>query len=444
MRPHVEGLVTWVVVGGLMLAGCEDPEPVKPLQTAPPTESSVPSASGLARQAERFAPLVRLTRGESHLPMAATEFLDGATLRWAHDKLCGDDEVAADVDPRKLATGGYRHQGKGHPPGCAHGGRFYDSSENTRPHGSAELGAEGFYLDGDDSQHGGTGTTAPVYWQYYRGAYVYWFFYPFNDAPPVPIGFPPIEAFDHEGDWERIAVRTDGQDNPIGVTLWGHGNSCYVRSEQLKWEADHPVVYSALGTHASYAESGIHRGGVDMTTEGPRWETWRAVRPIEDEPWYGYSGGWGSVGFGGPESNHRTGPAGPRPDQPTDAWTEHHCFEPDQLPAALRGEWRSPDPADQPSSDTTYYVHLTLTGGAVGGDVGTVDYPGLDCSGKVSLVQVDPGMVTLTETITDDPGEISCTPRGTVALTLDGDVLSLSYTLQSGEPTMTARLLRER
>jgi hypothetical protein len=104
-----------------------------------------------------------------------------------------------------------------------------------------------------------------------------------------------------------------------------------------------------------------------------------------------------------------TGTRGPRPDrEPTDAWTQHHCSEPDQLPAAVRGEWRSPRPADRPSSDKTYYVHLTLTGGAVDTEVSKVDYPGLECGGSLTLPAVEPDTVTLAETITDDSGEVSC------------------------------------
>jgi hypothetical protein len=100
---------------------------------------------------------------------------------------------------------------------------------------------------------------------------------------------------------------------------------------------------------------------------------------------------------------------GSRPDrEPTGAWTQHHCSEPDQLPATMRGEWRSPRPADGPSSDKTYYVHLTLTGVAVDTDVSKVDYPDLECGGSLTLLAVEPDTVTLTETISDDSGEVSC------------------------------------
>ncbi|HEY7595226.1 MAG TPA: Vps62-related protein [Actinophytocola sp.] len=451
------GAVTVACV--LALTACEDPQPTRPPQTAPRTGSPAETAdtaeptgapADRASEAERFAPQVWLADLDSYGPMAADEFVDSAELRWAHDNGCGDDRVAADVDQEMLAAGKYLHQGKGGPPGCAHGGRNYASNENTRPRSSAELGAEGFYLKGPDEQRHGTGTSAPVYWQYYDGAYVYWFFYPYNDAPSIPVGVPPapitaVDAFDHEGDWERIAVRTDDDGQAVGVTLWGHGNSCYVRDDQLDWADGHPVVFSARGTHASYPDSGVHRYGIDIATEGTRWETWHAVRPVADEPWYGYGGGWGSVGSPGPDATHRTGPAGPQPDRlPTDAWTEHHCSEADQLPSAMRGEWKSPQPADQPTSEKTYYVRLTLTGGAVDTDVATVAYPGLDCGGKLTLLEVEPNKAKLRETITDDPGEVSCTPTGTVDLTLDGDVLNMTYTRDDGDQSMTARLTRQR
>lgn len=436
----------FVLAGIMLLAACEDPEPTRPPQTAPHEESPAAETSApadRAADAERFAPLVWLANNEELTPDDADAYLRSATLRWAHDKACGDDEVAATVDARKLATGGYEHQGKGGPPGCEHGGRTYRSDEDTRPRSSEDLGAEGFYLDGDDDARGGSGTGAPVYWQYYKGAYVYWFFYPYNDAPDIPVGPGSIQAFDHEGDWERIAVRTDGHGTAIGVTLWGHGNSCYVREDQLDWADGHPVVFSALGTHASYSGGHFHRGGIDLTSEGTPWETWPRVAPIADQDWYGYGGGWGSVGAPGPEANHRTGPAGPQPDrEPSDAWTEHHCTEADQLPTAMVGEWSSPKPADQPDSDKTYYVKMKLTGGSVGSVVGTVSYPGLDCSGTFTLEEVQGGTVTVEENITDDPTGLACTPRGSVGLSVEGDTMGMTYTRESGERSMTAELVR--
>jgi hypothetical protein len=428
----------------MVLSACDDPQGPLPPQTAPPSRSS--DNADRARDAERFAPQVWLADGDEYGPGKAQLFIEHAELRWAHDQGCGDEAVADPVDSRTLATGGYTHQGKGGPPGCEHGGRTYRSNENTRPRGPAELGAEGFYLTltGDEDLRAGTGTLAPTYWQYYKGAYIYWFFYPYNDAPSIPVGPAAVNAFDHEGDWERIAVRTDGEGARVGVTLWGHGNSCFLRGDQLEWVDDHPVVYSAKGTHASYADDGIHRYGVDRTSAGTRWETWQQVRPIADEPWYGYGGAWGSVGAPGPSTNHRTGPAGPQPDrEPTNTWTEHHCTEPDQLPAGMQGEWRSPEPAEQPDSDKTYHVQMSLTGGATGTEVGTVSYPGLECSGTLELLEVTGNTVTVQETITNDP-QVTCTPRGTISLSLSDDVLDMSYTTaEDDEATMTARLVRQ-
>lgn len=437
------GMVGLMVAGVMALCACNDPTgPLPPPQTAPPSRSG--DNADRARDAERFAPRVWLADGDRYGPGKAQLIIAHAELRWAHDKGCGDDTIADPVDARMLATGGYTHQGKGGPPGCEHGGRTYRSNENTRPRGPAELGAEGFYLKVDEDFRAGTGTLAPTYWQYYNGAYIYWFFYPYNDAPSIPVGPAlAVDMFDHEGDWERIAVRTDGEGSRIGVTLWGHGKSCYLRGDQLEWADDHPVVYSAKGTHASYADKGMHRKGVDRTSAGTPWETWQQVRPIADEPWYGYWGAWGSVGVPGPQAKHRTGPAGPHPErEPTDTWTEHHCTEPDQLPVAMRGEWHSPEPADQPGSDKTYHVRMSLTGGATETDVGTVSYPGLGCSGTLELLEVKGDTITAQETITDDP-QVTCAPRGTVTLTVRGDTLDMSYTTaEDDEATMTARLVR--
>ena len=81
----------------------------------------------------------------------------------------------------------------------------------------------------------------------------------------------------------------------------------------------HPVVYSALGAHASYPDvrnvtvgickmsgepypNALHlvtfgQGLGDETADGgPEWRTWESVAPIEDQPWYWFGGAWGANG----------------------------------------------------------------------------------------------------------------------------------------------------
>src|SRR5699024_7253680 len=86
----------------------------------------------------------------------------------------------------------------------------------------------------------------------------------------------------------------------------------------------HPIVYSARGTHASYATpgaAGLHlncntdvAGAVDQTNKGTGWKTWVAgLVDADSEPWIYFGGRWGPVGsppLGLPQAAW-SGPVGP-------------------------------------------------------------------------------------------------------------------------------------
>lgn len=115
--------------------------------------------------------------------------------------------------------------------------------------------------------------------------------------------------------------------------------------------------------------------------------------------------------------------------------------EPDRIDDAFLGNWRSPDPADQPTSDMTYYVEITLRNGAVGEKVGHIVYPGLDCSGSLTLVKAAPNRLVLTELIEAQP-RYPCSVQGEVTLARTGDGLDFSYEGDTGVITVTAKLTR--
>ncbi|MCB0861917.1 MAG: hypothetical protein KDB66_01745 [Solirubrobacterales bacterium] len=151
----------------------------------------------------------------------------------------------------------------------------------------------------------------------------YWYFNQFNDL--------------HESDWEGMQL-TFGADTPAGaleeepsqMILFQHAGG-----ERAKWndskvekEGDHPVVYPAAGSHATfyqsavYPQNGSHGSGVgcDNTTE-----PLRELRPfpvlLPDRPtgrgefaWLSFDGRWGQK-----EKSFNNGPTGP---QTKDQWEE--------------------------------------------------------------------------------------------------------------------------
>jgi hypothetical protein len=128
-------------------------------------------------------------------------------------------------------------------------------------------------------------------------------------------------AFGHEGEWERVIVRLNANDEATGVDYYQHNCSAehyawdQMRANGYLVDETHPIVYAAKGGHASYPKKtkyprdgyGSCPVGVPSSTDdlqgatddatggGETWRTWLDVRPIEQEPWYGYGGGWGEV-----------------------------------------------------------------------------------------------------------------------------------------------------
>jgi hypothetical protein len=100
----------------------------------------------------------------------------------------------------------------------------------------------------------------------------YWFYYPLNYFPLIRI---PLEALSHpitstlgntdyhQGDLEHVAVLLDPKTmRPRYLWMARHadeGQGYRWHSRSVQWEGEHAVIYSALGSHTSYARCGIQR-----------------------------------------------------------------------------------------------------------------------------------------------------------------------------------------
>lgn len=258
-----------------------------------------------------YAPIVQLHPNESYFPMNATTYLSRMALKWSHGGGCPDHTTVAagSIDPRKLGQGGYRDKAEiSGWPFCEIAGPYYTSANLTRPFDSGNPlpnQPEGYFLRPTNRQRGDL-QTAPVYYEYVaQRSVTFWFFYGFNDAPGA--GF-----FNHDGDWERISIQLNSSNHAENVVFYEHNGNC-----ELPWSGSpvqknrgHPVVYSAIGTHATYPRPGnwpLPFGQTDYASAvGPAWKTYQNERNVH-APWYGYGGAWGQVG----SWEFSTGPLGP-------------------------------------------------------------------------------------------------------------------------------------
>lgn len=76
----------------------------------------------------------------------------------------------------------------------------------------------------------------------------YWINYPVNDHPRLF----------HEGDWEMVQVRLDGDLRPYRADYSQHGGGQWRQwsDVEMAGSGDNPVVYVAVGSHASYFRAG--------------------------------------------------------------------------------------------------------------------------------------------------------------------------------------------
>jgi hypothetical protein len=306
MRDHVS---VPALALSLFVVGCGNPD----LGAVDADEEEVEGTFGATALSTvtRLAPAVHLHSQESHLPMSAATFIARSRLRWSHDSACLDHQLAGagSVSSRDLGAGRYSHQVAGDITCSDHGDRI-PSNAKVRPRDGV-AGNEGFFLDMDDGARGGAGTSAPVYYEYVPGRYVtYWFLYG-NSRPPGPSAVTGLIS--HEGDWERISVRLNRNDEPTEVAFYAHHGYATVSWAAVQKRGTHPVVYSGKGSHASYATPGGHSvsfAGLrfsDETDKGSGWSTWQNLYNARSQGWYGYGGAWGEVG----ELKDTTGPMGP-------------------------------------------------------------------------------------------------------------------------------------
>jgi hypothetical protein len=318
---------------------------------------AVPASAAAATQAPdpgRYAPEVRLAKAETLFPVRPEGFIAHSDLVWYG---CGRTAVQreGDVDGARLGGGAaepyrspryWRETASEPEPGCPGPEALpsrtvtFAADEWTRPRGGPTgltprpgpllaHPANGFALDLRDEFRPGNHDLSRVPVTYERGRIgngwwiTYWLLYAYNDRGKSQ----------HEGDWERISVRFDGRARPKRIAYYAHSGRPRICSfgEVERVGSRHPVVFSALGSHASYprpGEFGIGAGGGidDADDDGARWQTWVSGLRSPEVAWYGFGGAWGERG---PNST-TTGPPGPgqRPAHDWDTGRRKRCDKP--------------------------------------------------------------------------------------------------------------------
>ena len=325
--------VAIVVHGAVFALGAEPAE--HRFGAAPVADATDPPArADEAELAARFAPRVWLHADEEFGPEDPDAFVAASSLRFLERR---DRATVAggSVDARRLG------RACASAPGGCYGYRGWTASELTRPYAESAqraLGlqrARGFFLDPPASAHRGElgkRLSVPMLYEVRRrGAetlITYWFFYGYS-RPFINVGSDTrrnLLDLAHEGDWENVDVALvedgAGRLEPKRVLFYGHGHPASVPWATVEHVGEHPVVYSALNSHASYPTAAERRGAQtrvcgaagcshDFRNRGMRWDGFAddgaLLRAARAQPWYGFGGAWGAAG----DLPDTTGPLGP-------------------------------------------------------------------------------------------------------------------------------------
>ena len=267
--------------------------------------------------AARFAPQIRLAPSSQDWtrPANVDWYLLRVSMRFNHAH-CPDHQVLA------LGAGTQSNlASQTHPTDnfwCSHTSTI-ESSGGAHP--------EFFLQPSDTATH--NGSSNPADWRVYAhvkpstqvtgGVDIqYWFFYAYD--------FTSVGA-NHEADWEHVTITADAAGNFATAWYAQHDGGTRYAAAALTWMGGtHPVVYSAVGTHASYPSAGsffVSESGLyDYTYDGgPQWDAGANLinvgekgYPLGGQRFIQYGGRWGEIG----NFSFTTGPITPSY-QPT--WT---------------------------------------------------------------------------------------------------------------------------
>lgn len=302
--------------------------PTEPADGAPPSSSAregvgpavmlapAPITSGTAWN---LAPRLRLYESGDN-PLSPITFVDSSTLKWAHDSDCDDHSWDARPSEAGLANGSYSHWTA--TSGCAHEATVWQTNEYTAVGEDYDSprpgGLEGFILNLDNELRDGGSFNAdePVVVRSGSGWIQYW--YDFGDSTNR-------WGSGHEGDWEHIAIRLDGN-VPKEVEFSYHHEKCTQPwPDAPKLNGNRPIVWLAKGSHGSYPAGATQtygqQGLPDLIREGPLWDARTNLVRLSDYAWYPYKGSWGTdhVGY------NDFGPSSPGPWRAAPPFTAGRC-----------------------------------------------------------------------------------------------------------------------
>ena len=252
---------------------------------------------------KKYAPLVRLAKGEAFRASSVDFFLQ-------HVDLKGADPTVSPLTVYNLPT-------------CS-GSCYLTTKESlggsagTKPtvlKGQAPADSPTYAMI---SKEGKTGDFSVKYW----------FFFPYNRGKRVCVGLYQdwlggctggYSTFgNHVGDWEHVKV-TFRNSKPTSIYLSIHDFGKTFTSDGTTFNGlsmidSHPVVYAADGSHGIWPNTGTHTYKniyidtlSDSTSAGTKWETWKNLKIVYNKAKGQFTGEFSFFNFKGDWGNSESG-----------------------------------------------------------------------------------------------------------------------------------------
>lgn len=236
----------------------------------------------------RHRPVLKFDSGEKFFPVRAEAVTNHNGNRLTRENR---DLIRERVNGRGLSIRYLRHGDSNYPTPDVNGDRDVRGSDDVNL-----LGLKPGDFVGDDRRLENAIYTRICYQREgtrITGAWLqYWFFYYYND-------YPGTDAGDHEGDWEMVQILVDGQASPRWAVYASHEGGMAKEWKNKGVEKTgpgqtRPIVYVALGSHASYFGKGPCK--TDLHVDGEKdLEKYRYIRfgSKTTRTWLSWPGQWG-------------------------------------------------------------------------------------------------------------------------------------------------------
>ena len=142
----------------------------------------------------------------------------------------------------------------------------------------------------------------------------------------------------HEGDWETMEVVLDAADNPLYAAYAQHETGSRLHWADVEKVGDHPCVYVAVGSHASYFRPFPYNAGYGLVDDTHAWygpPAAAGVLPIQMLPeagspdnWLDFKGHWGGPALPDLLPYDQDGPGTPGVGDPL-PWAESRAWDED-------------------------------------------------------------------------------------------------------------------